>query len=459
MASIVKRRKKFSVVYTYVDEQGNKRQRWETFDTNAEAKKRKAQVEYEQESGTFIVPSAKTVADLLSEYMNIYGVNTWAISTYEGKRSLISNYILPMIGDMKLDDITPRVMDQFYRNLLSVKSVSRNNRKPNTEYLTPKTVRSIHKLLSNAFNQAVKWELMARNPAEHATLPKVDQKPRDIWTAETLFKAIELCDDDILRLAMNLSFSCSLRMGEMLGLTWDCIDISPESIEEQKASVYINKELQRCNRDALEKLDDKDVLLKFPSAISNTHTRLVLKKPKTKTSVRRVYLPRTVAEMLLERRAYIDDLKELFGDEFTDYNLVFCTTNGRPIEGNAINKSFQNLIKANDLPKVVFHSLRHSSITYKLKLNGGDIKSVQGDSGHAQVKMVADVYSHILDDDRVINARRFEDAFYHTKEDEAPAEQPPVPEPEASESDQALLLRLLQNPEMAAVLKALAKNL
>ena len=56
MASIVKRKKKYSVVYTYTDENGNKRQKWETFETNAEAKKRKLQVEYEQESGTFIPP-------------------------------------------------------------------------------------------------------------------------------------------------------------------------------------------------------------------------------------------------------------------------------------------------------------------------------------------------------------------------------------------------------------------
>ena len=51
-----------------------------------------------------------------------------------------------------------------------------------------------------------------------------------------------------------------------------------------------------------------------------------------------------------------------------------------------INRAFNKLIKENGLPHVVFHSLRHSSITYKLKLNGGDMKSVQGDSGHAQVK-------------------------------------------------------------------------
>ena len=67
------------------------------------------------------------------------------------------------------------------------------------------------------------------------------------------------------------------------------------------------------------------------------------------------------------------------------------------------------------LLRVVFHSIRHTSITYKLKLNGGDMKSVQGDSGHAQLKMVADVYSHILDDDRMLNAQRMENAFYGEK--------------------------------------------
>ena len=72
-------------------------------------------------------------------------------------------------------------------------------------------------------------------------------------------------------------------------------------------------------------------------------------------------------------------------------------------------------IQKNELPKVVFHSLCHSSITYKLKLNGGDIKAVQGDSGHAQAQMVTDQYSHILDDDRMHNADLFGQAFYGGK--------------------------------------------
>lgn len=457
MASIVKRKKKYSVVYTYTDEVGNKRQKWETFDTNAEAKKRKLQVEYEQEAGTFIPPSAKTVNDLLEEYMSIYGVNTWAMSTYESRKSLISNYVRPLIGDMKLEDVTPRIMDKYYRDLLSVKAVSTKYVKARHEYLTPHTVREIHKVLRNAFNQAVKWELMTRNPVEHATLPKEEHKTRDIWTAEVLLKALEACDDEILKLAINLAFSCSLRMGELLGLTWDCVDISPASIELGQASIFVEKELQRVNREAMADLNGKDILFKFPPTFASTHTALVLKTPKTKTSVRKVFLPKTVAEMLVQRKKDIEELKELFGDEFTDFNLVFCSSNGKPIEGQVINRAFNKLIEENGLPKVVFHSLRHSSITYKLKLNGGDMKSVQGDSGHAQVKMVADVYSHIIDDDRRLNAERLEAAFYSGRQ--ATPEPVQSVEHESSNDDKELLLKLLQNPEMAALLKSLAKTL
>ena len=455
MASIVKRKSKYSVVYTCTDENGVKRQKWETFASQAEAKKRKAQVEYQQSTGTFIAPSAKTIRDLLEEYVSIYGVNTWALSTYESRRGLIDNYINPLIGDMKLDAITPRIMDQFYTNLLTVKAKPRPYQTPKNEFLSARTVKEIHKILRNAFNQAVKWELMSRNPVINATLPKCETKPRDIWTADTLFQALEVCDDDQLALALNLAFSCSLRMGEMLALTWDCIDISSNSIENGTASIYVNKELQRVQKESLNALDGKGVVRVFPSILASKHTALVLKEPKTKTSVRKIFLPKTVAEMLVKHKAEQDELKELFGNEYIDYDLVFCSSAGTPIEGQVINRALNKLIEEHDLPKVVFHSLRHSSITYKLKLNGGDMKSVQGDSGHAQVKMVTDVYSHIIDEDRRLNAQRFEEAFYSGNKPE-PIEEPKKP----VESDAELLMQLLtRNPEMATLIKNLAQNL
>ena len=171
---------------------------------------------------------------------------------------------------------------------------------------------------------------------------------------------------DTDNLGINLSFACSLRMGEMLGLTWDCIDISEESLRENNASIYVDKELQRVNRDVMEVLDNKDIIRVFPRTLSNTNTSLVLKTPKTKTSVRKIFLPSTVAQMLLERKKQIDEMKELFGDEYLDYDLVFCHSSGRPMEGQVINRALKKLIQDNDLPDVVFHSFRHASITYKL---------------------------------------------------------------------------------------------
>ena len=85
---------------------------------------------------------------------------------------------------------------------------------------------------------------------------------------------------------------------------------------------------------------------------------------------------------------------------------------GRPCEVKLIEKAFKRLKEEAGLPDVVFHSLRHSSATYKLKLNHGDIKATQGDTGHAQADMVTRVYAHILDEDRKLNAKRFETAFY-----------------------------------------------
>lgn len=483
MASIIKRKNRYSVVYNYKDEMGNQRQKWETFNTNAEAKKRKTQVEFEQQSGTFIVPTATTVADLLEEYCSVYGVNNWAMSTYNSKKGLMYNYIIPLIGDVKIDDVTPRLMDKFYQSLLTVKSKVVKNKKPKSQYLTVHSVREIHKFLRSAFNQAVRWELMTRNPVVNATLPKEEHQKREIWTAETLLHALEVCDDDILSLAINLAFSCSLRMGEMLGLTWDCIEISEETIKENCASIFVNKELQRVNNDVMEVLDNKDIIKVFPHTISKTHTSLVLKAPKTKTSVRKIFLPTTVANMLAERKKQIEEMIALFGDEYSNHNLVFCHSSGRPMEGQIINRALKKLITEHNLPDVVFHSFRHASITYKLKWNGGDMKSVQGDSGHARMDMVADVYSHIIDEDRRYNAQTFEEQFYNAKglrnvEEGTTAPMPKfeavvelldpmaqvqnepekVEEPKSDEST-ALIAKLLANPETAALLKALAKNI
>lgn len=187
----------------------------------------------------------------------------------------------------------------------------------------------------------------------------------------------------------------------------------------------------------------------------------VLKTPKTESSIRKIYIPRTVSEMLARQKAEQDKIKELLGNEYQDYGLVMATGYGMPMGTGSIHKRFAKLIEENNLPEVVFHSLRHTSVTYKLKLNRGDIKSVQGDSGHAQVSMVKEVYSHIIDEDRKKNAERFEEAFYGKKNLNPQMTEDPrekiIAVPEGVDSE--LLTKVLNNPEMAALLSALAKSM
>lgn len=235
---------------------------------------------------------------------------------------------------------------------------------------------------------------------------------RKVWSVSTFREALPRVEDDILALAMNLAFSCSLRVGEITGLTWDCIFIDEESIENGNARIIVNKEVARVSIEALQRLNERDVLVTFPAQKPHCTTRLVLKTPKTETSTRVVWLPKTVAHMLVEHRKNQEELKEFLGADYHDYNLVVALENGNPVESRIIRKRLQVFCDTTGYERVDFHSLRHLSTKYKLKLTQGDIKSVQGDTGHAEAQMVTDVYSEIEDENRRENAARMEADFY-----------------------------------------------
>ena len=465
MATIICKRNKFNVVYSYYDEAGKRHQKWEAFSTMPEAKQRKSEIEYKQQLGSFTIPTCNTLNELLKEYVSLYGKTKWAINGYSSNTGLIRHYIAPKLGELRLKEITPRVLEMFYQGLLKTPAMplmTDKKYRQTGKFVQPPTIRKIHNLLHSAFNQAEKWELIEKNPAEFAPLPKYEMKERDIWDSQTLFHAIDCCEDERLKLCLNLAFSCSLRIGELLGLTWDCVDISEESIAAGKAHIVVNKQLQRVNKRSMEATDSKDVLTTFPEIGLQNKTVLILKKPKTRASIRKIFLPKTVAENLTKWKMEQDLLIEQLGAEYHDYNLVIAGSRGQPVESNIIRKSMRQLIEANELPQVCFHSLRHSSITYKLKLNGGDIKAVQGDSGHAQATMVTDQYSHILDESRRNNVQLFEQAFYGGKGVKiVPEAQDKAVEEQVQQAglNSEVLLKIFSNPDMVAMLKMLAKTL
>ena len=452
MASIIKRDSgKYAVVINYTDPTGVRRQKWETFDTKKEAMAYKEKVEYSKSAGLpMILPTAKTVEELMADFVENYGREKWSHSNYGRSKSLIQNYINPYIGKMKLKDISPRWIESYYHTLLQQKRAHRPGLKDNEKNLiSASTVRSVHKLLRCAFGQAERWELIDSNPFTKVMAPRHKENRREIWEVDDLKKALAACDDPLLELCINLAFSCSLRLGEVLGLSWDCIHISDELINTNAAWLYVEKQLQRVSNDAIDSLSGDPIFLVFPQNKLGITTRLVLKEPKTASSVRKIFLPKTVALLLKKRKAYLDEIKEYLGDDYNDYDLVVCHDNGTPIEHNRIRDKFQALIKKANLKPVVFHSLRHSSTTYKLKLSGGDIKAVQGDTGHAEAAMITERYAHILDDDRRINAEKFEEMFYQ--------ESGGLENDDNTAELLALMKKLKESPELLQLLKGLVK--
>jgi len=135
-----------------------------------------------------------------------------------------------------------------------------------------------------------------------------------------------------------------------------------------------------------------------------------LKEPKTVAAVRKVYLPKSLVNNLLLWKEQQETL--IKNGRFSDYQFVLSNENGRPLQMEWINRQFNNLLVQCNLPKVVFHSIRHTSTTYKLLISGGDIKSVQGDNGHVKPDMVLNVYARIQDEQRREMASQMDCNFY-----------------------------------------------
>lgn len=432
----------------------------ERFDSYEEAKLRIAQIEYERSLGVFKPPKQTilapkkdhyvTVGELLDEYVQLYGLKHWGDSYLSSSQHYITHYIKPTIGDVLVKDVTTHDLDVFYDKLLDRPAVVLKGHRKKNEKISPSVIVKIHALMGGAFKKAVGWEYIAINPAENVTLPERVKKERASWSASEVKYALAICENPVLKLAMLLALGCSMRIGEILGLTWDCVDLSEEALAAGNASLFINKELKRCEKSSVEKLEKRGrskVLFTFPAwKRTNSTTVLALKTPKTESSVRVVFLPKTVVAALIEAKKRQDEEKLLLGSDYQDFNLVLAQPGGRPYERSYIDRMLAAFIQENELRKVVFHSLRHSSTSIKLQISRGNIKAVQGDTGHAQARMVTEVYAHTNNEERLLLAQKVDENFFQT----------PTPGAFAPAGEMQKVLQILsEKPELVKLLAAM----
>ena len=232
MASITNKHGKYYVVYRFDSFEGKKKQKWEACESYEDAVFKKKKIEDEVNNQTFVAPNNQTIREFLEIFVELYGTKRWGFNNYKANIGLLNNYVYPIIGNKKIQTFTALNVDQYINKLTKTKNVNYGVRKNAPQYVTSHTIKSIIKLLRCAWRQAIRWEVVKKNVFTDSNIPYYESKESEIWTACEIQHALEICEDQILYLCINLAFSCSLRISEILGLTWNNIHIEDEDFEK-----------------------------------------------------------------------------------------------------------------------------------------------------------------------------------------------------------------------------------
>ena len=475
MATYKARGTSHCVIYRYRDEDGQKKQIWETYTTQAEAMKRKAYIDYlEQHNlpGDLLravqeYKRIKAVAKAVYEECRTIEVEKRSEQTSEGDNTgktyrefvekwlpfharkkrfspnsidsyqqNLDNHILPYFGDRVMSTITSEDVDDFL-DYLSMKPCtgSRSYGKMPDEIPTLSTasIKKCYTVLTSGFATAKKWRYITEIP--ETTPPTERTAKRHAWLAEKVYAFLEsIKDDKLLHLIVHLAFVCSLRAGETVGIDLSTVDL-------QDASLWITRQVQRVSDKALAALPDTEIIQVFPKQINTAKSSLILKRPKTEGSLRKQYLTTPLLNEIRERMRDIAIQKEFFHDQYHDYGLLICHPDGRPIDPKSLSKLLKERQKAFGIAEddlIEFHGLRKSGQMHKVRLTQNNYQLVAESSGQSP-EVLMNHYNEALDSEKRALARLVEDSFY-------PADLRSLA-PQNNDLA-AILSKLQQNPDM-----------
>jgi len=368
----------------------------------------------------------------------------------------VQNLIVPYIGKRKVQDLRTYDIEQFYATLSQTpcgqyvhgekQELTENQKK---RLLSSTSIHEVHTLLKTAFSYAVDWDLIHKSPTPREA-PKINTEERTIWDERTMLAALQTIENPALHLAVHMSMILSLREGEILGLQPSDLDFDAA---DGRGTISVNKALQRADKVALSKIDPTQIYHTFPDRREGSKSSLILKRTKTKKSNRILYMTKPLKEELL---AWLEKMKQdeqSAPEKYSNRGQLFRLPDGLPIAPDVLTKWYRMWRAEHpEFEKIVFHGLRHSSATYQLMISGGDIKAVQGTTGHASADMLVNTYAHIQQPSRVKLGKKFESGFYAKPDTSSPQAVPAAGEPTIS---MTALLELLKDadPEMKAKLR------
>lgn len=305
-------------------------------------------------------------------YQN-YVVGKTKMTTRVNDESIIKHHIKPALGRINLSKLKGIHIQPFYNQLLIDGRVDKKGG------LSPKTIRNIHIVLHRALEQAVKNDLIIKNPLYSVSLPKNVKKEIEILSPDEQRKLVEICKgDEPWYMAILLTLYSGMRMGELLGLTWDNIDF-------ENNKIVIEKQVSR---------------LKDYSKGAKNKTRLYLREEtKTACSRRKIIIAKVIMERLKEYKKAQSKLCKSLGNDYNRLNLVFMSSMGTEIDPATFRSFYLRTLRKAEISPKTFHALRHTFATRALE-SGVNIKVISEILGHATIQITLDTYSHVSNEEQ-----------------------------------------------------------
>jgi integrase len=343
---------------------GKQNQKTITGKTEAEVAKKLRAITSSVDSGKYIEPSKMTLGQWLDIWVKEYAgdIKPKTLISYEWH---IKSHLKPALGSVKLTALAPHIIQTFYNGLQKGENA-----------LSPKTIKNLHGVLHRALSQAVEIRYLNYNPAGACKLPRIIKTEIKPLEENDITRFLDAIKGHQYETLYHVGLFTGMRQGEILGLSWDCIDF-------QSGTIFIYRQLQKVKG-----------VYRFET-LKNNKTRTITPAP-------------SVMEALKELRRTQLEWQLTAGTAWQNKDhLVFTNQLGDHLTHITVYNNFKRIMKLLDLSETRFHDLRHTYAVMALQ-SGDDIKTVQENLGHHAAAFTLDTYGHLTERAKKESAERME---------------------------------------------------
>lgn len=350
---------------------GNRRRKTEIVNgTLTEARMKEAELRNKY----YHIGNVANVSDITLEqyselFLKRYCQNNMSLVTISGYQDSLKR-IIPIIGKEKLNKITPLMLDNMYAQLKT--GVTNKTLGYHSMY-------AFYKLMNVMFNQAIKWEILDRNPNLKATKPKKEKKERRYYDLEQVSKLLSCLENESIKYKalITLALDSGARRSEICALRWNDIDFNTN-------------------------------MLRIDNSLKVVKGVLDEKETKTLSSKREIMLSNATMEVLREYKEWQDNYIKELGKKWKGADRVFTSKEGKHMHPDTCDKIITKIVRKYNLPPITFHGLRHTSASILIH-KGINPKAVSQRLGHSSTDVTMEIYSHTFDITKKESANAFDE--------------------------------------------------